>query len=50
MPKETKKWFEATFNCPGFLKKYTCKHIVGIALRLKYCKAPPEAKNMPIGQ
>jgi hypothetical protein len=27
-----------------------CKHVVGIALRLKFCRAPAEAKNIPLGQ
>ena len=32
------------------LKKFICKHIVGIALRLKYVKAPAASKNVPLGQ
>ena len=51
LPKDTSKWHaEGTCTCPQFLKKFICKHVVGIALRLKYCKAPPEAKNVPLGQ
>ena len=37
-------------NCPVFMKQYICKHIVGIALRLKLCKPPASAKNVPLGQ
>jgi hypothetical protein len=25
------------------------KHTIGMSIRLKYCKAPPEAKNVAIG-
>jgi len=50
IPLDTSKWFNGICNCPHFLKTYTCQHVVGIALRLKYCKAPPEAKNVPLGQ
>ena len=27
-----------------------CKHIVGLALRLRYVRAPPAAKDAPIGE
>ena len=27
-----------------------CKHLVGVALRRKYVKAPPSAKDIPIGE
>jgi hypothetical protein len=27
-----------------------CKHVVGMAIRLNYCKPPPAAKNVPIGE
>jgi hypothetical protein len=43
-------WKKSKCNCPAFLKHYICKHIVGIAIRLKYCKPPPAAKTMPIGE
>ncbi len=42
-------WKNNKFNCPAFLKKYICKHIVGICLRLKLCKAPPAAKDVSCG-
>jgi hypothetical protein len=32
------------------IKKYTCMHLVGLAIRLKYVKPPPVAKDIPIGQ
>ncbi|CAF4368506.1 unnamed protein product [Rotaria sp. Silwood2] len=43
------KWKEATCTCPSFMKKFICKHTIGISIRLKYCKPPPEAKNVTIG-
>jgi len=43
------EWRSATCTCPSFLKNYICKHIIGISIRLKYCKAPPEAENIAIG-
>jgi len=43
------EWRSATCTCPSFLKNYICKHIIGMSVRLKYCKAPPEAKNVAIG-
>lgn len=39
-------WRQSKCNCPAFMKKYICKHTVGLAIRLKYVKAPPEAKNV----
>ncbi|CAF2112912.1 unnamed protein product, partial [Rotaria magnacalcarata] len=43
------KWKEATCTCPSFMKNFVCKHTVGISIILKYCKPPPEAKNVTIG-
>ena len=44
---------DATYKlvCPAFFKNYICKHAVGMAIRLKYCKPPPAAaKTVPIGE
>lgn len=43
-------WEKGQCDCADFFKKYMCMHIVGIALRMKFVEAPPEAKNVPIGQ
>ena len=43
-------WQNSICNCPAFLKNYVCKHTIGIGLRLKLCKAPAAAKNVPIGE
>jgi hypothetical protein len=43
-------WKTSKCNCPAFLKNYICKHIVGMAIRLKYCKPPPAAKTVPTGE
>lgn len=43
-------FYESKCNCPAFLKEYICKHVVGLAIRLKLVSVPPEAKTVPIGQ
>ncbi|CAF4737801.1 unnamed protein product [Rotaria sp. Silwood2] len=43
-------WRKSKCSCPGFFKNYICKHVVGMAIRLKYCKPPPSAKTVPIGE
>ncbi len=40
----------ANCTCPNFLKQYVCKHVLGIAIRLKLFQVCPEAKDIPIGQ
>ena len=32
----------------SFFKNYICKHAVGMAIRLKYCKPPAAAKIVPV--
>ena len=39
-------WQDAKCTCPHFFKNYSCKHSVGIAIRLKLYNPPPEAKNI----
>ena len=41
-------WKTSKCNCPAFLKNYICKHMVGMAIRLKVCKPPAAAKTVPI--
>jgi hypothetical protein len=43
-------WRKSKCNCPAFLKNYICKHVVGMAIRLKHCKPPAAAKTVPIGE
>ena len=43
-------WKTSKCNCPAFFKNYICKHAVGMAIRLKYCKPPAAAKTVPIGE
>jgi hypothetical protein len=50
LPKEKSEWMKGICNCPSFLKRYMCKHVVGLAIRSKFCTPPIEAKNIPIGQ
>ena len=47
---KNEEWRKAKCNCPAFFKNYICKHIVGMAIRLKHCKPPPAAKTVPIGE
>jgi hypothetical protein len=49
LPNNAEEWRKGTCTCPSFLKNYICKHIIGMSIRLKYCKPPQEAKNVEIG-
>ena len=44
------KWKEGKCTCPYLLKKYMCKHIIGLAIHLKSTSPPPAAKDVPIGE
>ncbi len=37
-------------TCENFLKKYMCKHLLGIAIRFKMFNVCQETKNIPISQ
>jgi uncharacterized Zn finger protein len=50
LPIDETKWIDGQCNCPAFFKKFMCKHIVGLAIRLNYCRPPPAAKNVKIGE
>jgi hypothetical protein len=50
LPKEKSQWMKGICNCPSFFKKYMCKHVVGLAIRSRFCTPPVAAKNIPIGQ
>ena len=50
MPWIAECWSQGKCTCPSFLKKYMCKHIIGIAIRSKYVKPPSQAKQVPIGE
>ncbi|CAF3990042.1 unnamed protein product [Rotaria magnacalcarata] len=43
------KWLDGVCNCAAFFKKFMCKHVVSMAIRLDHCKPPPAAKNVKIG-
>ena len=47
---ETEPWHQGQCTCPYFLKNYICKHLIGIAIRLKMVKPPPAAKDVPINE
>lgn len=44
------EWMNGSCSCPSYMKKYICKHIVGLAIRLKYVTPPVEAKALPLNQ
>lgn len=50
LPTQQTAWVNGKCTCPIFFKNYMCKHIIGLAIRLKYVAPPAEAKNVPIGQ
>ena len=45
----TDNWMASQCNCPKFFKFYKCKHIIGIASRLKLCDIPMQAKTIELG-
>ena len=49
LPINKEQWKTGECNCPQFFKDYICKHVIGLAIRLKYVTPPAEAKNIPIG-
>lgn len=44
------EWINWYCNCPAYLRDFMCKHVVGIAIRLKYLQPGFEAKQIPIGE
>lgn len=42
-------WKDSECNCIDFFKNYKCKHVLGMAIRLKKVEVPPAAKNVPLG-
>jgi hypothetical protein len=37
-------------HCPAFFKKFMCKYVLGMAIRTNYCRPPPAAKDVKIGE
>ena len=50
LPNNRLEWENEFCNYPNFLKEYTFKHVIGIAVRLKFCKLPSTAKDVPLGE
>lgn len=42
------KWIKSLCTCPIFLKEYICKHVVGIAVRMKELQIPEDFVSVPI--
>ena len=47
-PQNNENWHAGSCTCPYFLKCFVCKHLLGLALRLKLTSAPPAEKNVPV--
>ncbi|XP_073948903.1 uncharacterized protein [Choristoneura fumiferana] len=45
LPKKEEEWVHGICECPEFHSKYYCKHLLGLAIRMKYVIPPPEAKT-----
>ena len=50
LPNDPSFWKTGSCNCPSFFKEFICKHVIGLAIRLKYCKPPPTAKDVKMGE
>lgn len=49
-PVKRDNWLNSECDCCNYFKLFICKHILGIAIRLKCITPPAEAKTVPIGQ
>lgn len=50
LPIDGNEWKNRRCTCPKYLKTYICKHNVGLAIRFRHVRAPPAAKDVPIGE
>ena len=50
LPVDKLKWLDGLCNCPAFFKKFLCKHVVDVSIRLNYCKPLTAAKHIKIGK
>jgi hypothetical protein len=50
LPNNPSLWRKGSCHCPAFFKEFICKHVIGLAIRLKYCKPPRAAKDIKIGE
>ncbi len=46
---DTTNWRKGKCSCPAFQKSYICKHLIGLASRLKILVIPDVAKNLMVG-
>lgn len=49
LPNNQTDWITGCCDCPDFYRKYICKHLIGLAIRLKFVMPPLEAKAQPLG-
>ncbi len=50
LPNNESEWKNGICNCPSFFKEFICKHVIGMAIRRKFCRLPPAAKDIPLGE
>lgn len=46
MPVQIEKWMESSCTCRDYFRKGRCKHIIALALKLKYVMIPPEINGI----
>jgi hypothetical protein len=44
------EWLKSSCTCPGWQKKFICKHVISVAYRLNKVDFPLAAQNVPIGR
>ena len=49
LPNDGENLRHGSCTCPIFLKEFSCKHLVGLAIRLKQTTPPTAARCIPIG-
>lgn len=50
LPTNANEWLTGSCSCHRFHKNYICRHLVGMAIRMKYVTVPLAAKGIPLGQ
>ncbi|CAF2737632.1 unnamed protein product [Rotaria sp. Silwood2] len=50
LPIDKLKWLDSMCKCPGFFEKFMSKHVIGMTIRLNYCKPPPAVTQVSIGK
>ncbi len=43
-------WTKLKCSCPSYLKKYLCKHVLGLAMKLRLVDTPEHARGQPLAR